>query len=342
MLAQSDQNQNMAAASVFQQNSADWQKAGIIKEVALPKAETLTVGIVEQSADISKLLASDRSAQFGFTVEGSDQVVQVSRQTLEKMQRKIAINATLGELPEIPRMVVVGSLDDNAYMALAHNMVLVCLGAFTAEPDNSVACLLNKVGHEVGHKVDQHHKGSIEQYKEEVRYLRESRADSLNCLLSGDYAGAVQCFAKAAETNLVDNDWDESVVYDENGHPCDMQRMKMAIRLFANDKTLSYEQRREQYKKLEAFNAEFFPKLQEAGFELKQNLLEYYHDEYAKAHPHQGKSGAIETPAQPTIHDWIQEAIAGMQGRIGAATAGTYFLTGAKPVQVSESVGVRA
>jgi hypothetical protein len=294
MLHNAQHYQEVPASTSFFDTAAGWAETGITGKIQMPSAPVITWQALEQGIEMDSLLIANSAEEFGFAVEGSEQAFNVPRKTLEMALRRVAVNAELGGLPEVPKVIMVGNLDDNAYMLLKQNVIVICMGAFSAEPDNSLAVLLNKVGHEVGHKVDQHATGTEDEYKKLEKYMRESRADSLNMLLSGDYIGAAISFAKAAEVNFMNNDWDEAVMYDANSHPCDMQRMKMSIRLFAKDKTLSYQQRRAQYEKLEAFNSEFFPKFQEAGFELKKDLLQYYHDEYAAAYPEHGKSGARE------------------------------------------------
>lgn len=255
------------------------------------KSMTIVVGdyfVDNEGVNIRKLLKNNPNIkQFEvllwteYLLTHNNQINNViSRETLEVALSANELACKKANLRDKIEIYLTNSPSANIYFDHNKQNVVINLGLLTGFDQDSYTRrdLVNAIFHEVlGHGTEK---------REGIPFSHspshERRADSLGVLGTRDYIGV----AKDMLNSLILN----YELPDETLYPQYINRIKMAVRMFAYDKDLSPTQRSSKLQELQQINQHIHTKTH-----VKFDLLEYYNEEFAKAHDSH-KIGAVQLP----------------------------------------------
>lgn len=197
------------------------------------------------------------------------QYIAITRESLETMWQANIIAAKELGTEQPPELILTGSTRLNMSSHPNSNEVLLELPMLANSQFSQLDVILTMC-HEVGHCINRQQLG-YEAYNNLSTFSDETIADSLVCLGLRDYAGYADLTLDFLE---IYGEYE----YNENSHPPNLTRIKQSVRMFAHDKTLSLEERTKQFKAFEAVNERM-----NSNTEVKFDLMQYYHAEFAKA-----------------------------------------------------------
>lgn len=262
-----------------------------------PKQGTRVKWILENYPNAAVFILPDSS--------NPDSLRVIFRQTLEYAEAFHEIAAKRQGVTEPRGLVLSGS---TSYAAVVDEMNTVLYAGFLAPESQDRTINVNRLAdilfHEMAHHYDHLHDGP-EKFERETRYKRESDADSISLVKHKNYLMRAE--------NMLDYlaVFGEHIKHDTL-HPPTLDRIKMAVRLFAKDPTLSLEEREKQLEELKEVDKKL-----NTETEVRFDLMEYYHQEFAKAQGQDKRTGQAEAPAR-TMQELAQEAAQGMKGMVAS------------------------